>query len=349
MGIFDLLGSGWESFIQLIINLLVYLYGIFGSYGVAIIVFTIITRVVFFPLNVKSMASMREMQVNQARMKPHLDALKKKYGKDRQKLMEEQGKLYQEFGISPAASLGGCLPMTIQMPIWIALYQGLYRLASTPEFAAPFLWIENLGVPETAPWLLIAFTAISQYLLAKMTAQPSGDEQQRTMNRMMQIMMPAMMVYFGTLVPAGLVLYWVVNNIFQFFQQLYTTGWGDLWPSRARPLPVATTRPVSRTVEEGEASDQQDRRAQKAAKREEYRSMQAAQAARASGSVSSRGLPLGQLPETNAVDHGDIRIYTLDYDSSSADYQAEDSPTTTEEAIERVRNPRPARRRRRKK
>ena len=212
------MGNLWQEFINLLSQALVYLYGIFGSYGTAIIVFTVIVRLLFLPLSVRGTKSMREMQTNQARMKPQLEALKKKYGNDRSKLMEEQQKLYKEMGINPMAGMGGCLPMLIQLPIWIALYSALYHLAGTPEFKASFLWIPDLSGHEQFPYLLAILTGATTWATQRMSVQPTTDQQQKTMNNMMQFM-PLMMVFFAFQVPTGLVLYWVTSNIFQFFQQ----------------------------------------------------------------------------------------------------------------------------------
>ncbi|MHB1004581.1 MAG: YidC/Oxa1 family membrane protein insertase [Chloroflexota bacterium] len=321
----------WQSFINLMVGLLVSLYGLVGSYGVAIIIFTIIVRLIFLPLSIRSTKSMREMQVSQAKLKPQLDALKKKYGNDRQKLLDEQNKLYKELGVNPMAGLGGCLPMFIQMPIWIALYSALLQLSTTTEFAAPFLWIPNLGTHEGFPYILTAFTGISQFVLAKMSAQPSADDQAKSMNTMMQFMMPAMMVWFATQVPSGLVLYWAASNIFQFFQQLYTTGWGDLRPKKAV---------ISGTTGNGAATLTNGGNGKRGGAEPPVRTESAVRAEARNGRGSD-GARVGELtrplPEGSVSVKNDLRIYTLEPDSDGADYIGEGSSLTTEESIARVK------------
>lgn len=335
----------WESFVALLTGLLTTLYGLVGSYGIAIIAFTIVVRVIFLPLSIKSTKSMRDMQQNQAKLKPQLDALKKKYGNDRQRLMEEQTNLYKELGINPMSGLGGCLPMLIQMPIWIGLYSALFRLSGTPEFGAPFLWIGNLGHTEGMPYILTAFTGISQFAIARMTAQPNQqDDQQKTMNTMMQFMMPAMMVWFATQVPAGLVLYWAANNVFQFFQQLFTTGWGQLWPSRAKPPATPAMAPA--VVADKPAS----RRAEAEERAREAREAKAArQTMRQGGNGDSRGANgAGELPESAVVERDGLRIYTLEPEDDGADFTADGPSRTTEESIARARGQQQSRAKRKK-
>lgn len=319
----------WGSFVALMTGMLVSLYEVVGSFGLAIIVFTIIVRLIFLPLSIKSTKSMRDMQANQAKLKPQLDALKKKYGNDRQRLLEEQNRLYKESGISPLSGLGGCLPMLIQMPIWIGLYSALFNLSSQNEaFLAPFLWLPNLADREGMPYILTAFTGISQFAIAKMTAQPSADDQQKTMNTMMQFMMPAMMVWFATQVPAGLVLYWSANNVFQFFQQLFTTGWGQLWPSRSKP---STTQVVVPAVSDRTPSRREEKERARA-ERSEIESPR-------NGRSGDSGVRVGalQLPETNVQERDGLRIYTLDPDGGEADLTAEPTSRTMEESIVRAK------------
>ena len=329
----------WLSFIALLTEALKYLYGLAGSYGIAIIIFTIIVRVLFLPLSIKSTKSMREMQANQAKLKPQLEALKKKYGNDRQRLMEEQTKLYKEHGINPMAGLGGCLPLLIQMPIWIALYSALLGLSHTPEFATQFLWISNLGQKEDFPYLLAIFTGGSQWVLSRMMAQPAADDQQKTMNSMMQIMMPAMMVFFAFQVPAGLVLYWATNNIFQFFQQLFTTGWGELRPSRKAD---ATTAAPTVTPKKASAAAEQPRpeRAERAERRESH-----------NGRLSGDGRAGGSyvLPDSSSALKDGLRIYTLEPEhDDGGDYAADGPSQSMEESIARAKGQAKARKKKRR-
>lgn len=218
-----------------------------GSWGVAIIAFTIIVKTLTLPLTLKSVYSMKRMQ----ELQPRLQALQKQHKGDKDKLMQEQMALYKEHGVNPVA---GCLPMLVQMPIWIALYWALFQLAGTPEapghpeFAKPFLWIANLGLPEFTPEnfpaqlpILAVLTGVTQWITTKMAQQPSTDPQQQTMNQVMQIM-PIMFIFFSLSVPAGLVLYWVASNLYQMVQQYFITGWGMLIPKREPALATAAAQ-----------------------------------------------------------------------------------------------------------
>jgi len=204
-----------------------------ASWGVAIIVFTIVVKTLTLPLTLKSMRSMKRMQTVQ----PQLQQLQKQHKNDKEKLMQEQMRIYKEHGVNPVA---GCLPMIVQMPVWLALYGALSHLAHEvekfPEFAQPFLWIPNLGQPEfhmqNFPYalpILAILTAVTQWMTTRMSMQTTQDPQQQTMNQMMQFM-PIMFLFFSLNVPAGLVLYWVTSNIYQMVQQYFLTGWGQLRP-----------------------------------------------------------------------------------------------------------------------
>lgn len=243
----------WNDLIGLLMYSLDYLYRLLGSYGLAIIAFTFAIRIVFLPLSLKQIQSAKAMQ----QLQPQMQALQKKYGKDRQKLAEETMSLYRAQGVNPAA---GCLPMLVQMPIWFALYQALINLSQRLEFAAPFLWIADLGQREpfnipiqglgqpgyiAIPFLAL-FTGASQWVIQKMMTPKVTDPQQQMVNQMMQFM-PIMFVFFAFQVPSGLVLYWVASNIFTFFQQYFTTGWGSLRPepSQGREAPASKSEPGS--------------------------------------------------------------------------------------------------------
>ncbi len=204
-----------------------FLYGIFGSYGLAIIAFTIIIRVVMIPLSMQQLKSSKSMQ----ELQPEIQALQKKYAKEKEKLSQETMKLYKERGVNPMA---GCLPTLIQMPIWLGLYSALLTLSTTPEFASGFLWIGNIAaqanMSNPLDWVLPVLTVISQWIVQKMMTPVVQDPQQKSMNSMMAFM-PLMFGYFAFQVPAGLVLYWTASNIFSLVQQYFTTGWGALAPT----------------------------------------------------------------------------------------------------------------------
>lgn len=197
-------------------ELLKFLYGVFGSYGIAIIVFAVVVKIITFPLMWQQIRSSRAMQ----ELQPRMQELQKKYGKDREKLAQEQMKLYREAGVNP---LGGCLPLLIQLPILWGLYEALLNLSKTPEFQQPFLWLKNLAQPEGFPYILIIIMVISQFVYQRMATIPTTDPQQKSMNQMMMLM-PLMFAFFFINFPAGLVLYWVVQNLASIVQQFFVTG-----------------------------------------------------------------------------------------------------------------------------
>ncbi len=247
----------WDEYVVQMVfgRALVFLYETiqsfgFPSWGLAIILFTVIVKSLTLPLTLKSLRSTRRMQ----RLQPQLQTLQKQYKNDKERLMQEQMALYKEHGVNPVA---GCLPMLVQMPVWIALYSALYHLSQTnPEFARPFLWIPNLGLPEFSTDkfpqelpILAVLTGITQWITTRMAMQPSQDPQQQTMNQVMQFM-PIMFVFFSLSAPAGLVLYWVTSNVYQMVQQYFVTGWGQLFkpPALAVAGGGATNKTSSRSV-----------------------------------------------------------------------------------------------------
>lgn len=197
------------------------------NYGLAIIAITIIIRLVFLPLTIKSMASMKEMQVKMQALKPKMDALKEKYKDDKTKQNAELMKLYTSQGINPLSSLGGCLPLLIQLPVFIALYDVL--LYSIELRHSSFLWINDLSEPEflfNIPGVGIPFRilplamGLSWYASQKMTPTPSMGTENQLQMKMMEFMPLIFTVMFWGL-PSGLILYWTVSNILSIVQQLY--------------------------------------------------------------------------------------------------------------------------------
>jgi YidC/Oxa1 family membrane protein insertase len=288
------LGDIWNAaIVGPLTNALVALYGMLGSYGLAIIVLTFAIKIITFPLTLKQIQSTKGMRDIQ----PHLEELKKKYGKDRQKMTEETMRLYKEHGVNPAM---GCLPLLIQMPIWFGLYAALIALSNdSPDFQKGFLWLPSLAQPDPF-YLLVVLTVISQYAVQKMMTIPSSDPQQQMMAKVMMIM-PFTFGFIAMQVPSGLVLYWVTTNVFTFFQQLFTTGWGelrgwqDLIPGMSspktvthrsrRPKPAAS--PVAAISSNGTAEvDEADQADENAG---EPRTPKAAKHKKRSGARSSRG------------------------------------------------------------
>ncbi len=184
-----------------------------GSYGWAIIIFTVIIRVILLPLNAVQINSTRKMQ----EIQPELKALQEKYSsKDletRNKLNEETQKLYKEAGVNPYA---GCLPMVIQLPVMGALYQAIWR---TPEMQnGKFLWMD-LGKPDPyyiLPILATVFTFLSSYIATLSVPKSS----QTTMTKMMSYVMAIMVGIWAIVFQSAISLYWVISNLFQVGQTL---------------------------------------------------------------------------------------------------------------------------------
>jgi YidC/Oxa1 family membrane protein insertase len=190
-----------------------------GSYGLDIIVLTILIKILLAPLTHKSFVSMKQMQ----KLQPQMERLKEKYGDDKEKLNKEIMEMYRRNGVNP---LGGCLPMLAQFPVFI----GLYNALSTPiELRhAPFLWIKDLSRPdwESLPFtvgdwhlgipVLTILMGASMFVQQWMTPS-AGDPNQRKMMMLMPVMFTFMFVSF----PAGLTVYWLINNILSIGQQYW--------------------------------------------------------------------------------------------------------------------------------
>ncbi len=256
------MGDVWGAFVKLIADALALnsdllrSMGVPYSFGFAIILFTVIIKVLTLPLTFKQLQSSRKMQ----QLQPEIQKLQKKYKDDREKLGKAQMDLYKEAGVNP---LGGCLPMLIQMPIWFALYQALFRLATEGNLNEGFFWIRSLAEPRDISWLwplpqttegwlyaagllvLPILTVITQVIVQKMTTQPTGDSQQAMMSQMMMFM-PIMFGFFALQVPQGLVLYWVTSNLFMLGQQYFI----NKQSGAARQLGSASAAPaVSKDAE----------------------------------------------------------------------------------------------------
>lgn len=194
-------------------------YQIVPNYGVAIILLTVLVRLVTAPLTHKQMESMKRLGTMQPRMKE----IQEKYKNDRDRQSQEMAKLMRETGWNP---LGGCLPMLLQFPVMIGLYYALQSSIALRQ--APFmLWIDDLSRPETlftVPGfelpvrLLPILMAASMVIQQKLTPSTSMDP---TQQRMMMVMMPLMFGFLFYTFPSGLVLYWLVSNLLAIAQQLW--------------------------------------------------------------------------------------------------------------------------------
>jgi len=191
-----------------------FFYRFTGNYGVAIILLTVITKVLFFPLTVKSMTSMKKMQAIQ----PQANAVRAKYKNDPQRAQRETLELYRREGVNP---LGGCLPMVIQIPIFYALYIALSVAVELQN--APFicvgrlfgvdLWICDLAAQDPT-YILPILMGVTMFVQQKMTPT-TGDPRQAKM----MLVMPFIFTFMFLNLPSGLVLYWTVSNALQILQQ----------------------------------------------------------------------------------------------------------------------------------
>lgn len=189
------------------------------NYGLAIILMTILIKLIMFPLTQKQMKSMRGMQEIQPKMK----IIQERYKDDPQTMQTKVMELYKQHGVSP---FGGCLPLVIQMPIFIAFYQSLLKFEFKVQAHASFLGISNIGesvwaltVNQGAFWTLYipVLAGLTTYLQQKISTVDSKDPTQRTM----LYMMPLFMAWIAATMPAGLPIYWIMFNTLGILQQLY--------------------------------------------------------------------------------------------------------------------------------
>ena len=184
-----------------------WIHSVVGNWGWSIIILTILIKLIFYPLNAKAGRSMAQMKV----LGPKMEKLKQLYGEDRQKLNQAMMELYKTEKINP---LGGCLPIVVQIPVFIALYWVL--LASIELRHAPWLgWIQDLSAPDPY-FILPVIYAVSMFVQTKLNPQPADPVQAKVM-----LMMPIVFSVFFLFFPAGLVLYWVVQNLLTILQQWY--------------------------------------------------------------------------------------------------------------------------------
>ncbi len=208
MGILQPLVDGITLIINWMYNLTVAVN--IGSYGLAIILFTIALKIVLYPLTLKQMKSMYMMQ----QLGPKIKEIQDKYkGKDPQKMQQKIMELYREHNVNPMA---GCLPLLIQMPILIALFQALRLFEYRDVEDARFLWIDNLSEINNEFYALAILAGLTTFLQTRLTTNMADQTQ-----KIMLYTMPLMIAYFATQVPAGLALYWVTFNILGIVQQYF--------------------------------------------------------------------------------------------------------------------------------
>ena len=197
---------GWLTVLAYpIFMLLKWIYAVVPNWGWAIILLTVLIKLAFYPLSAASYKSMAKMR----KVAPRLQQVKERYGDDKQKLHEQMMKVYSEEKINP---LGGCLPMLVQIPVFIALYWALMGAVELRQ--APWaLWITDLSAADPY-YILPVLMAASMYIQQKMSPPPPDPIQAKVM-----MYMPLAFSVFFFFFPAGLVLYWIVNNILSILQQ----------------------------------------------------------------------------------------------------------------------------------
>jgi YidC/Oxa1 family membrane protein insertase len=215
---------GWFDILaKPLLMIMNYIYKVIPNYGVAIILLTILIKLIFWPLGTKSYKSMNEMK----KVQPLMMELRRKYKDDKQRMNQEIMGLYKTYKVNPAS---GCLPLLVQMPIFFALYRMLYQAIELRH--APFLgWINDLSAPDrlfhfdfTVPMMqqpygipVLTLLMGASFLLQQKMAPTAGDPMQAKMMMMMPILMTVLFINF----PSGLVLYMLVNNIISMGQQYY--------------------------------------------------------------------------------------------------------------------------------
>ena len=185
------------------------IHAVVGNWGVAIILLTLAVKLLLYPLASAGFRSMAKMK----QVMPQVQRLRERHAGDRNKMSQEMMALYKKEGANP---LGGCLPLLLQMPVFFALYWVLYESVELRQ--APFIfWIEDLAVRD--PWLVLPLLYGASFFVMQLMQPPPADPMQAKVMKMMPILFTVLFVFF----PAGLVLYWLVNNILSLAQQWYIT------------------------------------------------------------------------------------------------------------------------------
>ena len=207
-----------QALVDFVVHVLNAIYGVVGNYGIAIIIVTILMRIVIFPLTLKQEKSMKKMRD----LQPEIEKIKEKYKDSPQEYQQKTAELYRESGVNP---LGGCLPLLIQMPVFVALYWAFSGNAIPAD--AKFLWF-TLKQPDRLfmignfafnllPILNVGVTYIQQKI---MTSATSGQESSQQMQTMLY-MMPLMMLFIFYNMPSGVTLYYLVSGALSLVQQYF--------------------------------------------------------------------------------------------------------------------------------
>ncbi len=222
----ETINYGMFGFIShMLLAVLKFSYKIFHNWGLSIIFLSILLNIILFPLTNKSLKSMQKMQS----LQPQMEKLKIQCKDNPQKLNKEIMELYKKYNINP---LSGCLPLLLQMPIFIALYQALSRSVDLKN--AKFLWIKDLSLPDglrlpfTLPLvgnainilpILMAASMVIQQKISSAAMGAAQTEEQKQQQKMMMVIMPVMFGFIFYNMPSGLVLYWFLNTVFTIIEQ----------------------------------------------------------------------------------------------------------------------------------
>ena len=218
------------------------------NYGVAIILLTVSIKLLFVPLQYKSYKSMKDMQLVQ----PKVAALQAKYKDDRERLNKELIKLYRDHKVNP---VGGCLPMVLQMPVFVALFNILYMTIDLRQ-APFFLWITDLSAQDPY-YVLPIIMGISMVIQQKIMPTTMDPTQAKIM-----LLLPAFMTLLFLSFPAGLVLYWLTNNVITITQQFVT----DRYIFKKRTMPSSSEQALTSSAEDGHKSSNKKKKIESAAK-----------------------------------------------------------------------------------
>ena len=207
-----------QALVDFVVHILNAIYGVVGNYGIAIIIVTVLMRIIIFPLTLKQEKSMKKMR----ELQPELEKIKEKYKDNPEEYRQKTAELYRESGANP---LAGCLPLLIQMPVFVALYWAFSGNAIPAD--AKFLWF-TLKQPDRLfmlgkfafnllPILNVGVTFIQQKI---MTSATSGEESNQQMQTMLY-MMPLMMLFIFYNMPSGVTLYYLVSGALSLVQQYF--------------------------------------------------------------------------------------------------------------------------------
>ena len=203
----DAIEYGWFTFISKpLFKVLEWFYDLVGNWGWAIVLVTLLIKLILFPLSYKGMMSMQKLKD----LAPKMKEIKEKYGKDPQKMNAQMMELYKKHGANP---MGGCLPLLLQIPIFFAIYRVLLNAVEL-QGAEWTLWITDLSIMDPY-YVLPILMGASMWYQQKITPNTMTDPMQQKIFQWLPVVMTLFFIYF----PAGLVLYWLVNNVFTIAQQ----------------------------------------------------------------------------------------------------------------------------------